>query len=230
MSQLIFQRPGAGVPGPGFLKRKFNMKYTSEEKEIIEKYYPKFGADVCSKIIRLKTGNKRTAESIRGYCARTRTLRTETTFFKKGHTPYNKGVKMPDQLKQKLIEGGSLYKKGNIPFSKKPIGSISTKNGYLYKKLEDGSWKLLHHIVFEQNFGAIPDGHIVIFKDKNPSNTHLSNLICVSRKQSVQINSNREKAGQKMKETWVLRRRSKAIEEHGSIYQAILNGWTPKSK
>lgn len=204
------------------------MNYTSEEKEIIEKYYPKFGAEACSKIIRLKTGHQRTAESIRGYCTRTGTLRTETTRFKKGLTPYNKGVKMSDQIKQKVIEGGSLYKKGSIPLITKPVGTKSTRGGYWYQKLEDGSWRLLHHIVWEQFNGTIPDGFIVIFKDKDPNNTQLSNLECVSRKQSVKMNSNRKKAGQKMKETWVARRRKKAVEEHGSIYNAILNGWTPK--
>lgn len=67
-------------------------------------------------------------------------------------------------------------------------GSISKKkDDYQYIKLEDGTWKLYHHFLWEQAYGPIPPGHMVTFLDGNIQNTDLSNLALISRAEQMQV-------------------------------------------
>ncbi|MFV0394978.1 MAG: HNH endonuclease signature motif containing protein [Coprobacillaceae bacterium] len=78
----------------------------------------------------------------------------------------------------------TTFKKGNIPLSKKPIGSeYIDKDGYLYIKTKDtgkrlgrtGMWQAYHILVWEQYNGELPKGHIVIFLDQDKSNFSIDN-------------------------------------------------------
>lgn len=99
--------------------------------------------------------------------------------FEKGHSPVNKGVK---GLKYSGSEKG-WFKKGNIPVNHRPVGSerISV-DGYIEIKVaEPNKWKLKQRVVYEEKYGKIPDGHVLIFLDRNPLNCTLENLILAPR-------------------------------------------------
>lgn len=67
-------------------------------------------------------------------------------------------------------------------------GDVSQKKDrYQYIKLEDGSWRLYHHWLWEQENGPIPAGHMVTFLDGNIQNVDLSNLALVSRPEHMQV-------------------------------------------
>lgn len=107
--------------------------------------------------------------------------------FKKGHVPWNKGVK------GYMGANRTSFKKGLRPPNWKPIGSKRiTKDGYMEVKVRDRSgnrnYMLLHRYLYELHHGEIPKGHHVIFLDQNKMNFSLDNLMAVSRADMAKIN------------------------------------------
>ena len=81
------------------------------------------------------------------------------------------------------------FKKGNVPQTKKPIGTIKKRNGYCWEKVEEPNvWRQSHYILYEKHFGKIPDDKILVFKDKNKKNITIENLALISRKQLALLN------------------------------------------
>jgi len=71
----------------------------------------------------------------------------------------------------------------------RPIGTENTKKGYVRVKIaEPNVWKYKHILIWEQSNGSLPDGHIVIFADKNNRNFDINNLIAITRKQLAVMN------------------------------------------
>lgn len=64
-------------------------------------------------------------------------------------------------------------------FKEKPVGSLNVKSNVL--KAEDGKWKSAHRAIWEQHYGKIPDGYVVIFLDGDTTNIEIENLEIVSR-------------------------------------------------
>ncbi|MDT0679661.1 HNH endonuclease signature motif containing protein [Staphylococcus chromogenes] len=93
---------------------------------------------------------------------------------------YARGIKFNTHI--------SRYSKGRKSFNTLPIGSKSVdKDGYIiYKHSVDGghyrkNWKLYHHHLWEQAYGDIPKGHIVVFLNGNNRDFRLDNLYCIPR-------------------------------------------------
>ena len=112
--------------------------------------------------------------------------------FKPGHTPKNKGVKMPAEL-YKMVKP-TMFKKGNKPHNTKPNGTINVRldtrgRPYQYIKIKDCQWELLQRHVWTQANGEIPTGSVVIFLDGNYLNCELSNLQVISRKENMARNT-----------------------------------------
>jgi HNH endonuclease len=112
--------------------------------------------------------------------------------FKPGHTPKNKGVKMPAELYEMVKP--TMFKKGNKPHNTKPNGTIniradSSGRFYQYIKIKDSHWELLQRDVWTQANGEIPPGSVVIFLDGNYLNCELSNLQVISRKENMARNT-----------------------------------------
>jgi hypothetical protein len=112
--------------------------------------------------------------------------------FKPGHTPKNKGVKMPAELYKAVAP--TMFKKGNKPANTKPNGTINVRadsSGRLYQyiKIKDCHWELLQRYVWTQANGEIPTGSVVIFLDGNYLNCELSNLQVISRKENMARNT-----------------------------------------
>jgi len=125
--------------------------------------------------------------------------------FKKGHTPWNKG------LKYSHINSGQfpLFHK---PHNTKMEGELTirtdtrTSRKYLYKKIGDNNWIAYNRYLWEKFKGKIPPGMLVVFKDGNSLNCNIENLMLISRKQNARRNHNRIKAAQTMRNTWQIER------------------------
>ena len=106
--------------------------------------------------------------------------------FEPGTRPWNK------DLRGYSVElGRSHFKAGNRPPTWVPVGTerwttppTRSPNAprYLKRKVaEPDQWALVHHIVWEQHHGPVPDGFIVTFVDGDTSNPTIDNLRCICR-------------------------------------------------
>ena len=106
--------------------------------------------------------------------------------FQKGLVPWNKGL-----TGYSVALGRSHFKHGNRPPTWVPVGTERWTTPpkakpdaprYIKRKVaEPNVWRLVHRITWEQHYGPIPKGHIVVFKDGDSSNCDPANLACIPR-------------------------------------------------
>ena len=145
----------------------------STYKEITEKMNDKFEYDFSE-------------EQVKGMMYRNKLTTGTGGYFKKGSTPWNKG------LKGYMGANKTSFKKGTIPPNQVPIGTESiTKGGYIKVKVgEPNKWKLKQRYIYEQHYGEIPNNYNIIFADGNKMNFDIDNLIAVSKSEMLILNNN----------------------------------------
>lgn len=123
-----------------------------------------------------------------------------TGWYQKGHAPGNKGKKLEQivgeeraaEIKKRIAP--TQFKKGEAPLNELPIGAVVVNSqGYkLRKKQMEGTlwerWEFLHRAVWRENYGEIPDGMMVIFRDGDRLNCDISNLTLVSKQENAALN------------------------------------------
>ncbi len=125
--------------------------------------------------------------------------RKQESRLKKGHTPFNKGMKRTEYMSDGAIAKvrATQFKKAHSPHNTNPHGNgaISTRRDtktgreYKYVRVEKGKWELYHRVIWEEAHGSIPDDCIVVFKDGDTNNTVLSNLELITRAENAYRNS-----------------------------------------
>lgn len=109
-----------------------------------------------------------------------------TSRFKKGHTPWNKGVKGIH------LSPESEFKPGCESNRKMEVGSVRVRkdksgNDRAWVKVgEPSEWKERSRLVWENNNGAIPDGMIIHHEDRDSLNDEISNLRCLTRAEHIE--------------------------------------------
>ena len=121
--------------------------------------------------------------------------------FEKGCMPWNKGLKGFRPSKR------TEFKAGHIPANTKYNGCVSLREKadgekYYYIRISQAKWVLYQRYLWEQKYGSIPNGMLIVFKDKNPLNCALENLEMISRIENLRRNENREKTVRSMKAIW----------------------------
>lgn len=107
----------------------------------------------------------------------------------KGKPSWNKGMKGLDCAGENGRK--TQFKKGRDNNLKKPIGSEREFNDYTLVKVEQPNiWRLKHYLIWEEAYGPVPDGHIILFLDGNRKNLSLDNMECVSKAQAGIMNLN----------------------------------------
>jgi HNH endonuclease len=118
--------------------------------------------------------------------------------FKPGQVPPNKGLRhppgwAPGRMKDTQFKKGMLN--GVAAARLKPIGSLRTCDGYLYRKLSampgpwTRNWKLEHILIWERANGPIQKGHALAFKNGDRTDVRLENLECITRRALMKRNS-----------------------------------------
>jgi hypothetical protein len=105
--------------------------------------------------------------------------------FRAGNRPANAGTKG-------LAKPNSgSFKKGQLAWNKRPVGSERvTRDGYTeIKAAEPNIWRPKHHIIWEEHHGKRPAGTILTFKDGNPQNCQIDNLVMISHREHGVINN-----------------------------------------
>lgn len=184
-------------------------KWTIEEIDYLKKNYPdKLSKDVAEKLNRSLCsvytqaqllGLKKSKEFMDSEKSGRKNVLAEggkPYRYPKGHTPFNKGLKQEQYLNQESIEKTSKtrFRKGHKPHNTKHDGAISVRKdntgvSYLYIRVEEGKWELLHRKIWEQHYGTIPKGYNIVFKDGDQSNVSIDNLEMVSNKDLMLRNS-----------------------------------------
>ena len=146
-------------------------------------------------------GTNLSVSAIKGTCKRHGWLTGRTGKFQKGHVPSPKAINTKPNR--------TSFKKGHKPHNWRPVGSERDVGGYLYVKLTDtGSrhdWHLKHHLVWKESNGEIPEHSKVVFRDNNPHNCDIENLMLVSNAEMAVINKSGHGAVEpELKETVVL--------------------------
>lgn len=147
-------------------------------------------------ILKRETGRTYTKEQLKSYYHNHGLNSGLTGRFEKGHEPWTKGKKWNEYMSPEAQERSrqTCYDHAHIPDNKLPVDSVrKTKNGYLIKKVQERGyqwdrWKLLHRLVWEENFGPIPEGMIVGFKDLNKENCDPDNLYLLTVGENAQMN------------------------------------------
>lgn len=99
------------------------------------------------------------------------------------------------RTKHGLLTGNDAkFKKGTKPPNWVPLGTErTTVDGYLEIKVKDGcyqeNWRGKHIVEWEKRNGPLPKGYVIIFGDGDKTNLDIDNLICVSRKQLLGLNT-----------------------------------------
>lgn len=140
-------------------------------KEIVEIFNKKYDLEMTTEKLSSLFGRKK--------------IKTGTTgCFRKGFIPWNKGVK------GYIGANKTSFKKGNKPANWKPVGSerIDSNEYTLIKVAEPNKWVFKHRLVYEQKYGEISKGSVIIFADGNKNNLNIENLICVTRNELKVLN------------------------------------------
>ena len=176
------------------MKKKF---WTQKEIDILQEIYPEVYSKEVARILnkdihsiynkayqlKLKKSDSfmemkkiKEAETLNFYGQKHR--------FKKGHTAHNKGVPMPEHVKEKIKH--TQFKKGCIPPNVKYDGHERIDvDGYVLFRLSPGKYVYKHRYIYEQVHGAIPKDNIIIFKDGNKLNFDIYNLQAITRKENM---------------------------------------------
>ena len=156
--------------------KKPQHKWSDEEKEYLAKITPNNHYKDIVKLMNEKFEYDFSEKQVTGAIKRYGLKTGFKGHFKKGSTPWNKG------LKGYIGPNRTSFKKGHAPVNYRPVGSErTTVDGYIEIKVEDpNKWKLKHRIVYEEHHGEIPKGGNIIFLDGNKKNINIENLKLVS--------------------------------------------------
>ena len=171
----------------GSKDKKPQHKWTDEEKEYLASIVKGSTYKEITKKMNDKFEYNFSEEQVKGMMYRNKLTTGTGGYFKKGSTPWNKG------LKGYMGANKTSFKKGTIPPNQVPIGTESiTKGGYIKVKVgEPNKWKLKQRYIYEQHYGEIPKDCNVIFADKNIRNFDINNLILVSKAEMLILNNNK---------------------------------------
>jgi hypothetical protein len=170
-------------------KQPYTDIFPKEVVEYIKANYKGVGPSEMAERLNKQFGKNYTRSQLKSYYGNHDINSGLTGRFEKGHVPVNpfKPGECPPNSK------ATQFKKGNIPINHREVGSERVNvDGYIEIKIsEPNVWRMKHNVVWEEHNGKIPEGHKIIFLDRNPLNCDISNLEIVSN--AVLLEMNRRK-------------------------------------
>lgn len=152
--------------------------WSEEEVEFLRKHRPTMHYPELRELFIKTFGIEITKRALERKCLEQHIYHEHNGRFKKGHVPANKGKHISEEHR-KAIQG-TMFKKGVKPPNYKPIGSTKMRDGYLMIKDAKG-WVYHHTVVWEENYGAVPEGYMIRHLDGDPANDNLDNLMLLSK-------------------------------------------------
>lgn len=180
-------------------------KWTDEDVDLLQRLYPHGKSEMLAKMLgrsvtsviskAFSLGIKKTDEFLKRQ-AKERAASC-TTLFKKGHIPFNKGLKQTEfmSLEQiaKCVE--TQFKKGGQPHVEYPDGTIRIrreKSGvlYAYIRLSKAKWDLLHKVNWIKKHGKYNTRtHCLWCLTDDTTNGDPNNWELITRKENLRRNA-----------------------------------------
>lgn len=187
-----------GTKAMGSLKKRYGFSggprakiyseaFPEEISAFITKNYKGTGRkEMCEMLLR-EFGKEYTANQIKSFYTNHNLNSGITGHFEKGHQSHNKGKKMgPEQYEKAKA---TMFQKGNRPHNAAAIGDTTiTEDGYEKTKVaEPNKWKFTQRIIWQKNFGEIPKGMLVAFKDGDKRNMKPDNLMLITNEEHLEL-------------------------------------------
>lgn len=171
-------------------------QWTDEDRDVLRRAYPmtssgeiarQLGRSIRSVYQQARLMGLRKSEAFLSDIGK-RASRSQASIahrFREGHRPANKGKKMPPETYSKVAP--TMFRKGNVPANHRPVGSERVNaDGYVEIKVaEPNRWKSKHRVVWEQEYGPIPKGSNVQFKNGDRQDIRIENLYLISRQDQM---------------------------------------------
>ena len=190
MKAFYKNHKGRTIPRKG---RQVHSRYPAGMEEFIRQVAPGRSKYEIADLVNEKYGDGTiTPELVHVYKKNHKIRSGNDTRFKKGQVPHNKGTH--PETKGRMAE--TQFKKGNRPHNWRPVGSERNVIGLVEIKVaEPNVWKFKHRVIWEQHNGPIPKGGLIAFKDGDPLNMDINNLMLVTRAENAQLTSLRLRSG-----------------------------------
>ena len=165
-------------------------QYTEEEKAFFAEYVPGHTYKEIQAAFMKRFCWDITISQIKGYISNHKLNTGKTGRFVKGQEAHNKGVKMSPEVYEKVKH--TMFPKGHVTVRHREVGSTRVNvDGYIEVKVaEPNKWCLLHRHIWQQEYGPVPKGYCLIFKDNDPLHCELDNLMMITRNELKILNQN----------------------------------------
>lgn len=184
-----------GRAGKDRLREITTTIFTPEQAAFLREAYLTMPADKMTDALNEKFGTSFKYTQVKAYCYNHGIRSGRTGRFEKGQKPWN------DQTRGMGLTGpnSGCFKKGNIPPSCKPLYSERiSRDGSIEIKVPErnpntGSptrYRAKQRWLWEQRHGPIPEGMVVTFRDGDPMNCTIDNLMLASKAELLQLNRN----------------------------------------
>lgn len=173
--------------------------WTPQELEKLKQEFPHRKTDIIAAEICLhynqvcnmayKLGLKKTEAFLHSpECNRLDGIKGASTRFVKGQPAYNKAVTMSQELRERVKH--TWFESGHKPHNTKFDGyERISEDGYREVRISEGNFEFLHRKNWEDVYGPIPEGYIVVFRDGDRLNCESENLELITRKENMKRNS-----------------------------------------
>ena len=170
---------------PGMYEYIRDNSWGVSSKDMAERVHEKFGVEMSPKNMKQFRQRHGIKSGVTGW-------------YQKENVPGNKGKKLAEYVgEERAAEiqeriSPTQFKKGERPKNEVPVGTISIVDGRKLIKVQmTGTlwerWMHYQRYVWEQNNGPVPEGMCVKFKDNNPLNCDISNLMLVTKGEIAQL-------------------------------------------
>ena len=170
------------------------IRYTEEQKIFMQEFCRGRSHKEIRDEFNRRFQEQITADQVKSYLANHHLSTGRTGWFEKGHMPPNKGKRVSPEAYRKMQR--TMFTPGHIPGNTDPIGTEKVlDDGYIWVKVNDVpkakkqvNWIQKHRLIWQQEHGPIPEGHLIIFLDGDRTNITIENLACVSKADHTVMN------------------------------------------
>jgi hypothetical protein len=139
---------------------------------------------------------------------------SDSTKFKPGDIPFNKGTKGI------MKSNSGSFKKGIIPHNTKENGYLSIRytkgRPYYWIRVDQGKFVLYHRKIWEDHFGEIPPFKNIRFKNNDSLDVRIENLELIDKRENMALNTIQNYPSEFHQVIKLLKKIKTKVEQNGS--------------